>query len=219
MQFSWHRLWPFVLLPLLAGCQTPSEFDSARSGPFFAPNNFQAVARLPVEIRRVVVLPVADDGRIPEDTLDNLDTVLQTSLGRAQRFELVPLSRPVCARLAGARAIRSVDALPHDFLTRLIADYAADAVLFVDVTSYSPYPPLALGLRAKLVRTDNGSILWSFDTIFSATDPAVANAARRHWLDTAPAGTPADFSVTALQSPQRFAAYAASAAFATLPPR
>jgi hypothetical protein len=132
---------------------------------------------------------------------------------------VVPLSRPACARLTGARAIRSVETLPHDFLTRLVADYAADAVLFTDVTTYSPYPPLALGLRAKLVRTDNGSILWSFDTIFSATDTSVVNAARRHWLDTAPSGTPADFSITALQSPQRFAAYAASAAFATLPPR
>ena len=219
MQFLWHRLWPFALLPLLAGCRTPSEFDRARTGPFFLPTNFQAAARIPEEIRRVVVLPVADDGRLPEDTLDNLDTTLQTALGHAQRFELVPLSRPACARLAGARAIRSVDALPHDFLTRLIADYAADAVLFVDVTSYSPYPPLILGLRTKLVRTDNSSILWSFDTIFSAKDPSVVNAARRHWLDTAPAGTPADFSVTALQSPQRFAAYAASAAFATLPRR
>jgi hypothetical protein len=219
MHFPWYRLWPFALLPLLAGCRTPSEFDSARNGPFFTPTNFQAAARLPVEIRRVIVLPVADDGRLPEDTLDVLDTVLQTALGRAQRFELVPLSRPACARLAGARAIRSVDALPHDFLARLIADYAADAVLFVDVTSYSPYPPLALGLRAKLVRTDNSTILWAFDTIFSATDTSVVNAARRHWLDTAPAGTPADFSVTALQSPQRFAAYATSAAFATLPPR
>jgi hypothetical protein len=219
MQFLWHRLWPFALLPLLAGCRTPSEFDRARTGPFFSPTNFQAAARMPVEIRRVVLLPVADDGRLPEDTLDNLDTVLQTALGHAQRFELVALSRPVCARLTGTRAIRSVDALPHDFFARLIADYAADAVLFVDVTSYSAYPPLALGLRAKLVRTDNQSILWAFDTIFSATDPTVANAARRHWLDTAPPGTPADFSTTALQSPHRFAAYAATAAFATLPPR
>jgi len=221
MQFLWHRLWPLALLPLLAlaGCRTPSEFDNARTGPFFSPTNFQAAAVMPLEIRRVVVLPVADEGRIPEDTLDNLDTVLQTALGRAQRFEVVPISRPACARLAGTRAIRSVDALPHDFLTRLIADYAADAVLFVDVTSYSPYPPLALGLRAKLVRTDNQGILWAFDTIFSATDTAVVNAARRQWLDTAPPGTPADFSTTALQSPQRFAAYAATAAFATLPPR
>ena len=101
MHFPWYRLWPFALLPLLTGCRTPSEFDSARVGPFFTPTNFQAAARMPVEIRRVIVLPVADDGRLPEDTLDNLDTVLQTALGRAERFELVPLSRPVCARLTG----------------------------------------------------------------------------------------------------------------------
>jgi hypothetical protein len=219
MHFPWHRLRPLALLLLLAGCRTPSEFDSSRNGPFFRPTNFHAVARMPAEIRRVLVLPTADDGRLPEDTLDSLDTVLQAALGGAQRFEVVPISRPACARLTGARAIRSVEALPHDFLARLVADYAADAVLFTDVTTYSPYPPLSLGLRAKLVRTDNGTILWSFDTIFSATNTSVVNAARRHWLDTAPAGTPADFSVTALQSPQRFAAYATSAAFATLPPR
>jgi hypothetical protein len=216
------RLWPFALLPLLVGCeslQNLTALDRTIAGPFFTPTNYQAAARLPIEIRRVVVLPVADDGALTEETLNSLDTVVRSSLSRAQRFEIVPLPRADCVRLTGGHAIRSVDALPHDLLTRIVNDYAADAVLFVDVTQYSPYPPISLGLRAKLARTDDRGILWSFDNVFTATDPTVVNAARRYWRATAPAGAPGDFSVTALESPLRFAAYATSATFDTLPPR
>jgi len=52
----------------------------------------------------------------------------------------------------------------------LSREYGADAIMFVDITSLSTYQPLVLGLRAKLASAD-GTILWSFDTLFSASDP------------------------------------------------
>jgi len=219
MRSIWLCLWSLALCPLLTSCSSLPAVDNARSGPFFTPQNVQAASRMPVEIRRVVVIPVADDGKIAEDTLNAIDETIQTALNRAQRFEVVPISRTTCAQLTGTRRLLSFDALPHDLFSRLIANYAADAVLFVDITAYSAYPPLVLGLRGKLVRTDNSAILWAFDTVFSAQNPTIANSARHHWLNTAPPGTSADFSLTALESPRRFADYAASAAFATLPRR
>jgi hypothetical protein len=104
-------------------------------------------------------------------------------------------------------------------LFNIYNQYAADAVLFVDVTAYSPYPPLALGLRTRLAPIRETEILWATDLHFSAADPSVANSARRHALSLAKSSGPADLSHTILQNPTRFAGYAAAATFATLPPR
>jgi hypothetical protein len=165
------------------------------------------------------VLPIADGGKLTEEMLLTLDQTLFQAATQSQRFECVQVSREACARLSGSRALLSTDPLPYDLFSRLATLYAADAILFVDVTDYQAYPPLSLGVRAKLARLDDRSYLWTFDQVFSAAVPAVANAARRHWLGIQPPGTPGDMSANVLQSPIRFAAYAFSASFGTMPPR
>ena len=47
----------------------------------------------------------------------------------------------------GVEALSSAAALPADFLAVARRDFAADAVLFVDVTTFHAYPPLRLGVR------------------------------------------------------------------------
>jgi hypothetical protein len=86
------------------------------------------------------------------------------------------------------------------------------------LTVLNAHRPLALGLRGKLATLDGRRLVWSFDNVFSADEPAVANAARRHVLESDRGGIPADLSPAVLQSPHRFAGYAAAAMFATLPP-
>ena len=206
-------------LGLSAGCSTLKLQDPARTGPFFASVAYQSAPSIPTEVRRVLVLPIASDVAMTEEQLIKLDEIVRTTLGQTSKFEVTPLTRSECARIAGKNAVRSTDALPHDFLGRLAASHAVDAVIFTDITSYSPYPPLRIGLRIKLARTVDNSLLWAFDTVFSATEERVVNSARRYWLDTAPANTPADYSNTVLENPSRFATYATSAAFSTLPRR
>ena len=94
-----------------------------------------------------------------------------------------------------------------------------DAVLFVDPTAYQPYRPIALGIRAKLATIGDHRLVWSFDEVFFASNPAVDNAVRRFYIDSGGGPMPLDMTAAALQSPTKFAAYAADAAFKTLPPR
>jgi hypothetical protein len=202
---------------VVAGCMQPGPYDAARVGPFFSPTNFAAEPTLG-GIRRVVVLPVAGGTLAPSEAVAALDPVFVTALQQENRFEVVTLTREDCLRRFHAESLSSAAALPHDLLPTLRRDFAADAVLFVDLTAYSAYRPLTLGLRAKLATLDGTRILWTFDTLFSAADPAVANAARHHFLGADRAGIPADFTPSVLQSPSRFAGYAATAMFATLPP-
>lgn len=213
------RLWPVLSLIVLCGCTALPSSDGAKSGPFFQPVNFQGQSSLPANIRRVVILPISDDGKVQEDTLLRMDESLIRAINASQRFECVPLSREDLHRLARIRSIRSVDVLPHDFLKKVAAANNADAVLFTDVTRFDPYAPLALGIRCKLAAVADASMIWTIDESFDASKTPVANSARRYWLALSSPTNPTDMSITALQSPSRFAEYAFSAAFTTLPDR
>lgn len=208
---------------LLAGCDTLplAKPDGARTGPFYAPTNVRAAAHLPETVRRIVLLPCgAADPHITENTLRDLDRILATGLSRSARAEISTLNRETLARIAGQPNVLSTALLPADFVARVAAQTGADAVLFVDVTAYSPYPPLVLGLRARLVETKNSESLWNFDNIVSTADPSVVNSARARALNsTHNSATPGDRSHTVLQNPPAFADFVAETIWATLPPR
>lgn len=205
-----------ALAALLAGCVHPAPTDAARRGPFFTPANHSGDVFL-AGLRRVVVLPLWSGTTAPPESAAALDEVLLKALQDANRFEVVALSRDECRRRFRTEALSSAAALPHDLLATLRREYAADAVLFLDLTVFGPYKPLALGFRAKLAAIDGSRLIWSFDNVFAADEPTVANAARHHFLDR-DRSVPADLTPGVLQSPSRFAAYAAAAMFATLPP-
>jgi hypothetical protein len=204
-------------LALAAGCVT-SPFDPARAGPFFNPTNHVGADSLPAGLHRVVLLPVAAAGVTTPEMAAAFDPVFTEALQRENRFEVVALSREMCRKYFGAEEFSSAAALPHDFMAVVRREFAADAVMFVDFTVCQPYRPLSLGVRAKLATVEGTQLLWSFDAVFSAADPAVANSARRFFLKTDRSDVPADLSPAALQSPSRFGAYVAGATFATLPP-
>ena len=205
------------MLALAAGCMHPGPQDPARVGPFFVPGNHAGEAWLG-GLRRVVLLPVAAAGVASPETAAELDGIVATALQHQNRFEVVTVPREESRRRFGAEAFSSSAALPHDLLATLKARYAADAVMFVDLTNHSAYRPLSIGFRSKLATIDGSRLVWTFDAVFSADNPEVANAARNFFLGRDRHDVPADFTKAALQSPGRFATYAASAMFRTLPP-
>ncbi len=207
----------FVSLALLAGCMSPAINDPARVGPFFEPKN---VAHDPTlgGIRRVVLLPVYGGSTASEESVVSMDPLFRQALQQQNRFEIVTLSRSDCQRRFGTTAIASTSPLPHDFFATLRQVYAADAVMFVDITVYHPYHPLALGIRSKLASVANMRLVWTFDNVYSADNPLVASGARHYFLESEHQDVPGDLTPAVLESPGRFAAYAAYTTFATLPP-
>lgn len=205
----------------LSGCAVlPEGLEMPRAAvPPYVPVNHVGLGALPPELRRVVLLPVAGGALLDPETAAGLDPIFLNGLQRQMRFEVVPVSREWCRRYFGASEFSSVGVLPHDFLPRLANDFAANGVMFVDVTAYRDHRPLGLGIRAKLALVSDSSLVWGFDEILSVADPAVASGAREYVRTANPPGQPVDLSPSALQSPSRFAAYAASTIFSTLPPR
>lgn len=213
-------LLPLAALLWLAGCEiTPDLADPVRYGPYYTPRNFAGEKRLPADLRRVLVLPVALGTFAPEETARTLDDVVVRAVQEQQRFEVVPLPREESLRLFGAREFSSSAALPHGMLEQLAARYAIDAVLFTDITVYQPYRPQSIGFRAKLATVREVRLVWTFDEVISASDPSVANSARRLPVEAAQGRGPVDLSPGTLLSPSRYAAFAAGEMFRTLPPR
>lgn len=210
-----------ALFLALAGCASSPVTLSrkARGSEFFTPTNFTGDTRLPVNLHRVLLLPVYGGAIVPPETAASIEEIFATELQKQMRFEVVRFSREDCMRDFGSPAFSSVGALPHDFLTTLAQRYATDAVLFIDVTAYQGYRPLVLGIRSKLATVEQTRLLWSFDQIFSADDAAVGNSVRHYYGAADPSGIPIDASHAGLQSPAKFAAYVAAATFNTLPPR
>lgn len=220
------RLRPLLALCVLApcigivGCRSVPRPDGAIFGPFYAPQNVRAAPALPHSVARVVLLPLTGSDHADPEVLENIRTVFRTEFTRAARAELAVIDGDRLQRLVGEHRVRTTEPLPDGFLARIREGTAADAVLFVEVTSFRPYPPLTLGIRARLVTTDSQETLWACDELFDARVAAVRNAARRHAATPAPQpGAPGDLSQTILQNPDRFAAYVAAALFHTLPPR
>jgi len=209
-----------TFLGLLAGCASVQQLDTgAYTGPFFTPKNFAGDPTMPSAVRRVVLLPVSGSAVAGPESVAALDPVVLAALQRQARFEVVRLSREECRSRFGAPEFSSSAALPPDFLSRIAQAYAADAVLFVDLTAYQPYRPLSVGFRAKLATARYVRLVWTFDEVFSAANPEVVNSIRHQVLTAAPADPPMDRTFATLQSPSRFAAFAADIMFRTLPPR
>lgn len=204
----------------LGGCTTPAINDDARVGPFYAPRNFNGDAQLPARLHRVLLLPLSGGANAVRETVAALDPVFLAELQKENRFEVVVLTREECMHRFHREEFASTATLPADFIADLRRDFAADGLLFVDVTACKTYRPLILGIRAKLadISDEQPRIVWSFDNVFDASDREVAASARRYFIDSDRRGVPADLSPATLQSPSRFAAYVAATTFATLPP-
>lgn len=196
---------------------SPGPQDPARVGPFYTPRNVTADPTLG-GITRVLIMPVAGGTAAPEESAADFDPVFVRALQEQNRFEVVVLSRQECQRRFGARSLSSAAALPHNFVEVVKGAFGADAVLFVDVTVFRPYHPIALGVRSRLVTLSSNRLVWAFDNVFASDEARVANSARHFYLESGHQGVPGDLTPAVLQSPGRFAAYVAATTFGTLPP-
>lgn len=214
-------LAPVLAFLLLAGgCRTPENARAEWGVPEHVVRNVYAPGPLPAEVQRVVLLPVAYTASIDGPFLQQLDSALLGELQRQQRFEVVPVRREELESWTGRRQIPSTGIVHEALFEAVRAETGADAVLLVDLVHYRPYKPLALGLRARLVpvKPPHDS-LWACDELFDSGSAPVAVSAQRFQRAFGGQPEPLDTTGSVLQSPARFARYAAWEVFSTLPPR
>jgi len=169
-----------------------------------------------VPMRRVAVLPIYCEEQ-QQAAPNDLDNIFHAELTKTSAFEVIPISRDELSTRYGIDQISSTRAIPRDLLERLIADYAVEGVLFTDLTHYSPYRPISIGVRCKLVNARSGVLRWDFDHLFDSGSPDVAIAAKRFAMDQDDEQLPIPTDgQSILQSPSLFGKYVAHETYRSL---
>jgi hypothetical protein len=209
------------LLALTSGCKTASLSDPVTGSGYRPQNFYRSLGQLPVNIRRVAVLPTTCDDNISDvqHGRDLLESVITEELAKTKKFELIVVTPDQLRVWTGRTSWRAEEPLPADFLKVLKSALACDAVLFGRVSQYRAYPPLTVGLSFKLADVHTGDFIWAVDEVFDSSEPSVVNSARRYQLmrEQLPASLADSRSI--LNSPGGFGRYAANSVFETLPAR
>ncbi len=220
----WRTVWPAGLLALtaaLAGCQSAPPHVSLFQRPYRPDNTFAYPRKLSLDLQRVAVLPLAAenaDGDL-SDGCSALTPVLWEQLVKTKKFEVVAVDPAALRRASGQTGWTGGESLPPDLLAFLRREYGCDGVLFVELTAYRAYQPMAVGWRFKLADARSGQILWAADEMFDAGQSRVAHGALK--FQEPPVIWPLfhEENWMALNSPRQFGSYTAATLLGTLPDR
>jgi hypothetical protein len=206
---------------LTTGCSMLPK--SSALTPAFQPDNIYKLATvLPVDLKRVAVLPVAS-GNQTENFLAGCETVepiVTAELIKTKRFEVVAVSGRTMTERTGRASWKAAESLPENFLSSVRRATGCDAILFTELTEYRPYAPVAIGWRLKLVDARTGLTLWAGDELFDAQNSEVVAAVRHvSYLPTIDSFLMKEADWAVLHSPRLFAQYSVAQVFGTLPVR
>jgi hypothetical protein len=167
-------------------------------------------------MRRVVILPVYNE-KYTGLVMKDIDDAFLAELSKLSAFEVVSVSRADMETIMGRRELSSVEPVSVDFFRKMRDVYGAEGVMFVDLTSYSPYRPVSMGVRCKLVDVQAGRIHWASDALYDAGNERTAAAARAYGIALGRENFPVrEDGGAILLSPKRFARFAAFASFRSL---
>lgn len=219
-----ERLMPLGLLLALLwgsvrGVSAPWPFTSLSQRAYRPDNVHSAFSGMPDNVRRVAVLPIA--GRMDGDASAGrkvLEPILLDELAKSKRFEVVRVSADALSRWLGKADWTGGEELPAHFFNSLTNASACDAVMFVELTTYRAYAPLAMGWRLRLVDASTGEMLWTVDEVFDGAQTAVQVGARQFSQHRGGRSAKAD-DWTMAHSPCQFGRYSLATLFALLPER
>ena len=205
---------------ILCGCSIKPLKDPIHGPDYQVRNVYRREHLLPVNLRRVAVLPVS----IKAATADlisgqrALEPVFQNELTKASRFETILVEPSRLKEWTGRESWDAYEDLPPRIFQILAERTGAEAVLFPHLTEYKAYPPMAIGWRMKLVET-NASAIWAVEELFDASSEAVSNSARRYDRANVKNNPALEDSRSIHLSPSRFGQYTLQAVLETLPSR
>lgn len=205
----------------ITGCKSLQISDPVTGASYRPDNYYRSWSHLPVNIRRVAVLPATCDATLSDvqSGRDLLEPIISEELGKTKKFEVIAVTPSQLRTWTGRSSWRAEDPLPPEFLKVLQRELECDAVLFSRVTQYRAYPPITVGFSFKLAEVTTANFVWATDEIFDSSEPSVVNSARRYQLMREQLPPSLADSHSILSSPSGFGRYAASSVFQTLPER
>jgi hypothetical protein len=152
----------------LCGCATlfppPPTLAIAHSAPDF----------VSYELRRIGLLPFHGHD-LDRARADELQSALRLELTQHTPYEIVLLSAADMAEIDPAEPHERGAYSTHTVLAAA-RRFRLDGLLVGTVTHIETYPPLAIGLRAELVASETGLVVWSATLDFDSADARVRDS-------------------------------------------
>jgi hypothetical protein len=141
-------------------------------------SSYRDVAKNLSSVKSVCLLELQNKTTYPQISEDVTESLYQ-SLQKKQRFTLSLLKQTDAAW-------KTVEVRPDSAYTleELMAAHkllGSDALLMGTVTSYSPYPRMAMGLRLKLVDLRTGQLVWSIEQMWDTADKATEERIKKYF--------------------------------------
>jgi len=139
---------------------------------------YRDVSRNLFTIKSVCLVELQNKTIYPQISLDVTDSLYQ-SLQKKQRFNLSLLKQTDAAW-------ETIEVKTDSFCTleQLLAAHkqlGTDALLMGTVTSYSPYPRIAIGLKLKLVDLRTGQVVWAVEQIWDTADKSTQERIEKYF--------------------------------------
>ena len=121
--------------------------------------------------------------------------------------------------LFGQGRVSSSGNLPENFLRVLEETTGANGAMIVDLTSFRPYRPMSIGVRAKLIDLKSGEFIWAIDETFDAGHASIQQSTAQFQERSQVRALSAKTNGSVLHSPRVFTKFVASTLYSTLPYR
>lgn len=212
---------PFLALSiaiLLSGCGTihrvNSDYDTT-IGKKWKTTNVHQDDELKGQLSRVAVLPMFK-GEYDHMDLSLIEENIRLELAKLGLFEVISVDPEAMKELFAEERFSSIGVLPAQLIEKLHARYALDGLLFLDLSYFKAYQPVGIGIRAKLLNSDSGKLVWAADEIFDSSNPEVSNAAHKFYKKESIIAFPLQNTKSVLHSPGRFSKYVGNSLFSTI---
>jgi hypothetical protein len=118
-------------------------------------------------VGKVVLVQLRNNSVYPQISMD-VTRALYEEIQKKQLFSLrvIPEDDPEWRSLN-----LDIDSLSQPTQLYLAAKtLRCDAIMVGDITEYTPYPHLLLGLRLKMIRCNDARLLWAFEQVWDTAD-------------------------------------------------
>ena len=129
-------------------------------------------------IKSVCLVELQNKTTYPQISGDTTESLYQ-SLQKKQRFTLSLLKQTDPAWKTLEVRPDSIYTLEQLLTARKLL--GADALLIGTITSYSPYPRMAVGLQLKLVDLRTGQVVWAIEQIWDTADRSTQERLKKYF--------------------------------------
>jgi hypothetical protein len=182
------------LLLFTTGCglmqNTVKTYYNVTDSVFVATNYFIHPEFEDFKIRRVLIAPFSNETGF-HNAQDTLEPIFISEWIKVNRFEVIPSTGDARKQLESFD-IREKGTFYKMHLYDIAKRYNVDAVMFVALTSYSPYEPCRIGINAQLIHTYSGVVVWGLNEIYDGSQRNVENLATQYYYENVRFSHPLD---------------------------